>query len=60
MPAARVAEATTFSKSVPEPGEAMDGDAKVAVRPVGAPDTVKVTADFSSAPAMEVIVVCAV
>lgn len=60
MPAARVEEATTFSKSVPEPGEAMVGDAKVVVRPLGAPLMVRETADFSKAPAVEVIVVCVV
>jgi len=60
VPAARVEEAMTFSTSVPEPGEAMEGDAKVAVRPVGAPATVRDTADFSKAPAVEVMVVCVV
>ncbi len=57
MPAARVEEATAFNTSVPEPGEAIVGDAKVTVRPAGAPVTARVTADFSEALAVEVIVV---
>jgi hypothetical protein len=60
VPAATVEDATTFNTSVPEPGEAMLADANVATRPVGAPVTTSVTADFSEALAVEVIVVCVV
>jgi len=38
----------------------MLADARVAVRPAGAPVTVRATAALSDAPAVEVIVVCAV
>jgi hypothetical protein len=55
-----VEEATTFSTSVPDPGEAIVADASVTVRPAGAPATERETAVFSKAPAVEVMVVWSV
>jgi hypothetical protein len=56
VPGITVEAAVTFKVDAPEPGEAIVGDEKVAIIPVGIPVTVNATADFRVALAVEVIV----
>jgi hypothetical protein len=56
VPAATVAAAEKFSTSLPDPGEAIEEEANVAVKPVGIPVTDMATAAFT-ATALEVTVV---
>ncbi len=57
VPAATVVAAVNFKVAVPEPGDAIVAGVNAAVTPVGAPVTVKATADFRVSAALEVIVV---